>query len=165
MVRDDPGGGQRLQRSSVTGGHSKMTADFFSLSDQCGWSVYYMPGPALRAERPCPQGRCPRAVWLTHIKMLSTGTSPVAQWLRIHLPMQGTRVWSLVREDPTCRRATKPASHNYWARVPRACAPQQEKPPKWEACALQRRLAPRSPLLEKACVQQQKPNAAKNNNK
>ena len=29
--------------------------------------------------------------------------------------MQGTRVWALVREDPTCRRATKPVRHNYWA--------------------------------------------------
>ena len=29
-------------------------------------------------------------------------TSLVAPWLRIHLPMQGTCVWSLVREDPTC---------------------------------------------------------------
>ena len=29
------------------------------------------------------------------------GTSLVAQWLRIRLPMQGTRVRSLVREDPT----------------------------------------------------------------
>ncbi|KAJ8790001.1 hypothetical protein J1605_004753 [Eschrichtius robustus] len=34
--------------------------------------------------------------------------SLVAQWLRIRLPMQGTRVQSLIREDPTCRRATKP---------------------------------------------------------
>ena len=39
----------------------------------------------------------------------------VAQWLRIHLPMQGTRVRSLVWEDPTCRGATKPMHHNYWA--------------------------------------------------
>ena len=29
-------------------------------------------------------------------------TSLVAPWLRIHLPMQGTCVRSLVREDPTC---------------------------------------------------------------
>ena len=43
------------------------------------------------------------------------GTSLVAQWLRIHLPMQGTRVQALVREDPTCRGATKPVRHNYWA--------------------------------------------------
>ena len=42
-------------------------------------------------------------------------TSLVAQWLRIHLPMQGTQVQSLVREDPTCCRATKPVHHNYWA--------------------------------------------------
>ena len=36
-----------------------------------------------------------------------------AQWLRVCLPMQGTRVRALVREDPTCRGATKPVSHNY----------------------------------------------------
>ena len=41
--------------------------------------------------------------------------SLVAQWLRIRLPMQGTRVRALVREDPTCRGATKPLRHNYWA--------------------------------------------------
>ena len=40
-------------------------------------------------------------------------TSLVAQWLRIHLPMQATQVQSLVREDPTCRGATKPMRHNY----------------------------------------------------
>ena len=70
--------------------------------------------------------------------------------------MQGTRVWALVQEDPTCRRATKPVHHNYWAWalepahkpqlpsphaatteacVPRAHALQQEKPPQWEARA------------------------------
>ena len=41
--------------------------------------------------------------------------SLVAQWLRIRLPMQGTRVWALVQEDPTCRGATKPVRHNHWA--------------------------------------------------
>ena len=39
--------------------------------------------------------------------------SLVAQWIRICLPMQGTRVQSLVREDPTCRGAIKPVRHNY----------------------------------------------------
>ena len=49
------------------------------------------------------------------ILMLKTvlGASLVSQWLRIHLPMQGTRVRALVQEDPTCRGATKPVSHNY----------------------------------------------------
>ena len=58
------------------------------------------------------------------------GTSLVAQWLGIRLPMQGTWIWSLVLEDPTCHGATKPvchnyractlepASHNYWAHMP-----------------------------------------------
>ena len=40
-------------------------------------------------------------------------TSLVMQWLRIRLPMQGTRVQALVWEDPTCRRTTKPVCHNY----------------------------------------------------
>ena len=39
--------------------------------------------------------------------------SLVAQWLRIRLSVQGTRVQALVREDPTCRGATKPVCHNY----------------------------------------------------
>ena len=46
------------------------------------------------------------------------GTSLVAQWLRIHLPMQGTQVQALGREDSTCHRATKPMHHNCWS--PRA---------------------------------------------
>ena len=80
--------------------------------------------------------------------------SLVAQWLRIHLPMQATWVRALVREDPTCRGATKPmhhnyracalepSSHNYWARAPRVCALQQDKPPQWEAHTLQWKVAP-----------------------
>ena len=44
---------------------------------------------------------------------LCCGASLVAQWLRICLPMQGTRVQALVWEDPTCRGETKPVRHNY----------------------------------------------------
>ena len=43
-------------------------------------------------------------------------TSLVAQWLRIHLPIQGTQVQALVREDPTCckgsHRSEKPMHRN-----------------------------------------------------
>ena len=64
----------------------------------------------------------------------------VAQWLRISLPMQGTRVRALVREEPTCCGATnpvrhnywvcalEPASHNYWARVPQLLKPMRQEP-------------------------------------
>ena len=46
-------------------------------------------------------------------KVTKIGASLVAQWLRIHLSMQKTRVRALVREDPTCHGATKPVRHNY----------------------------------------------------
>ena len=67
-------------------------------------------------------------------------TSLVVQWLRICLPMQGTQVRALVREDPTCRGAAKPmshhywvcalepASHNYWAHVPQLLKPVHLEP-------------------------------------
>ena len=96
-----------------------------------------------------------------HVKKEIIGTSLVAQWSRIHLPMQGTRVRALVQEDPTCRGATKPVhhdywacalepvSHNYWAHVPQLLKPahlepmlHNKKPPQWEACAPQWRVAP-----------------------
>ena len=49
---------------------------------------------------------------------------------------------SLVWEDPTCRGATRPVSHNYWACASGACAPQQERPRQWEARAPRWRVAP-----------------------
>ena len=45
-------------------------------------------------------------------------TSLVVQRLGIRLPVQETRVPSLLWEDPTCLRATKPVRHNL-----RACEP------------------------------------------
>ena len=45
-----------------------------------------------------------------YIKSICGGTSLVAEWLKIRLPMQGTWVQSLVWEDSTCRGATKPVS-------------------------------------------------------
>ena len=71
----------------------------------------------------------------TVLKKETTGTSLVAQWFRIRLPMQGTWVRALVREDPTCRGATKPVSHSYWACALEpashnywACMPQLQEP-------------------------------------
>ena len=50
---------------------------------------------------------------LTLNQKLDDWASLVAQWLRIRLPMQGTQVRALVREDLTCCGATKPLHHNY----------------------------------------------------
>ena len=41
------------------------------------------------------------------------GTSLVVQWIKICLPVQGTWVQSLVREDPTGHGTTKPTHHSY----------------------------------------------------
>ena len=43
----------------------------------------------------------------------SVGTSLGVQWLRIHVPTQGSQVQSLVREDPTCHGATRPLHSDY----------------------------------------------------
>ena len=48
--------------------------------------------------------------------------------VKIHLPLQGTRVRALVQEDPTCRGATKPVRHNYWAREPQLLKPALPEP-------------------------------------
>ena len=55
-------------------------------------------------------------------------TSLVAQWLKIHLPVQGSWVRALVWEDPTCCGATKPICHNYWARMPQLLKPARLEP-------------------------------------
>ena len=46
------------------------------------------------------------------IQKLWRWASLVAQWLRICLLMQGTRVRALVWEDPTCHGAAGPVCHN-----------------------------------------------------
>ena len=89
-------------------------------------------------------------------QMKQQGTSPVVQWLRAHLPMHRTRIWSLVQEDPIWHRATKPRSRKIpyateqlspraattESCAPRAYAPQQEKPLQWEAHTLQTECSP-----------------------
>ena len=52
-------------------------------------------------------------VWWVHGKKWQAWASLVAQWLRIRLPVQGTRVRALVWEDPTCRGAARPVNHTY----------------------------------------------------
>ena len=87
----------------------------------------------------------------------NSGTSLLVQWLKIHLPMQGTQVGSLVQEDPTRSEAPKPVSRKYWAEAPqllkpahlRVHAPQQEKPAR-EAHAPKLKSSPYSPQLGKS---------------
>ena len=89
--------------------------------------------------------------------------SLVAQWLRICLPMQGTLVRALVWEDPTCRGATRPVHHNYWACASGACALQQERPRPVKGLRTAMKSGPPCSLqLEKVRAQKWRPNTTKN---
>ena len=92
----------------------------------------------------CSLGQVISSIWssISSSLKLRMGASLVAQWLRICLPMQGTRVRALVWEDPICRGAAGPVSHDYWACASGACASQQERPRQWEARAPRWRVAP-----------------------
>ena len=120
---------------------------------------------------------CIRKLWASSLKSIEStwgGTSLVAQWLRIRLPMQGTRVRSLVREDPTCRGAAKPMCNNYWAcalePVSHNCwahVPQLLKPARLEPMLHNKRShctatksSPRLLQLEKVRAQQRRSNTA-----
>ena len=105
----------------------------------------------------------------------------MAQWLRIRLSMQGTRVRALVREDPTCHGATNPVCSQLLNLHSRACEPQLLSPrattteahapragaPQREATAMRsphtaKKSSHHSPQPEKAEAQQRILNAAKN---
>ena len=117
---------------------------------------------------------CFTGAWSSEQLNVHTGQSLghctlMAAWLRICLPIQGTRVRSLVREDPTCLGATKPVCSNCWGcppelgaaatelTCPRACAPQREKPLQWEAHTPQLERSPRTPQLDKSPPSHQQP--------
>ena len=95
--------------------------------------------------------------------------------------MQGTQVQGMVREDPTCRGATKPMHHNYWVCTLEptsqnywACEPQLLKLVRLEPMLLNKRShhnekpvhptksSPHLLPVEKAGAEQQRPNTAKN---
>ena len=65
-----------------------------------------------RVIAPSPGSRCAHYS-VCALQEWGLWASLVARWLRICLLMRGTRVRALVWEDPTCRGATRPVSHNY----------------------------------------------------
>ena len=142
-----------------------------------------LPGP-LSTDRVGSTSCCLSSPWTPHLasfykspldinplkKKRLHWTSLVVQWLRIHLPMQGTWVWSLFQKDPSCHRATKPECHNYWARVLHlqkparsgACPLQEERPLQWEAQTPRLESSLCSPQREKAHTRQWRPSTAIN---
>ena len=89
--------------------------------------------------------------------------------MRVCLPVQGTWVQSLVREDATCLRAATPVSHNYEVHMLQVLKPECLEP----GLASKRgrhgddpcpavKSVPHLPQLEKACARLQRPSTAKN---
>ena len=103
--------------------HFVLPPYFLHLTAFCSWHETLWQLPPLNLTLLCPCQKVKLFIYQeTHLcliqvhKEMSSRTdnraSLVAQWLRICLLMQGTRVQALVWEDPTCRGAAGPVSHN-----------------------------------------------------
>ena len=121
------------------------------------WSLGYMPSwhwkiqhpswffkfQIISVQRPCIY--LIKNIWTQQItlkfslKTFLLGLPLVAQWYRICLPVQETQVWSLVREDPACSRATKPVCHHHWA-----CALEHRSRNYWSSGSLEPALCSRT---------------------
>ena len=86
------------------------------------------------------------------IKVAIARASLVAQWLRIRLLMQETWVRSLVWEDPTCCRVTKPMCRNYWAHTPESLCSAAREATAMGNMRTTARESPCSPQPGKACT-------------
>ena len=147
-----------------------------------GWFVKWVQGDDFQA---LSQGRRIHPVHIysnigyrstPEAKVLADRASLVAQWLGVCLPGRGTRVRSLVREDPTCFGAAGPRAPQLLSlrsgarlrQLPKPARLDARTPHTGEATAGRRartpaRSAPGSLQLERARAQQQRPHAAKMN--
>ena len=79
-----------------------------SSSPRCVWCVYmYIPKCWKQILKYLNTWMSTEALFTT-AKKVETGTSRVAQWLSISLPMQRTQVQTLLRDDSTCLGAASP---------------------------------------------------------
>ena len=83
-------------------------------------------------------------------------------WLRKHQPMQGTHIWSLVRENPTCLRATKPLGHNHWSLPTENLCSARGETTTMRSPSIATKGSPWLPQLKKAFRQKWRPRTAKN---
>ena len=99
------------------------------------WSQGREAFVSLKPTHQDPGARC-------QVSGLTSGTSLEVHWVSFHLSVQGTKVQSLVWEDPTRCGATKPERYNYWSPCTESPqhAPQKKKKkkraPQWEALVL-----------------------------
>ena len=96
-----------------------------------------------------------------YFKIKEKRTSLVVEWIGVRLSMQGTRIRSLFREDPTCHGTTKVRVPKLLKPVclePHVCSKRSQHmrslctPLEGTPCSLQ---------LEKSCRQQQRPSVSR----
>ena len=115
-----PGLGRSLEEGMAT--HSSILAWRLSM-DRGAWQAADHGGHRVRHDWATKHS--------THCKSQWKRASLVIQWLTICLPMRGTRVRSLVREDPTCCGAAKPMCCNYWVQESQLLKPECLEPVLW----------------------------------
>ena len=76
--------------------------------------------------------------------------SLAAQWMRIRLPTWGHGFYPWSRKIPRAMEQESPRAPSPGPACPRACAPQPEKPRRWEARPALLESSPRSPRPEKS---------------
>ena len=138
------------------------------MQPQCLW-VVTTSGEKEKLPSLCNYATCP---WVAISKLRQD--SLVVQWLRIHLPVEGTWVQSLVREDSTCCGATKPICHSYWAWALEPMSSSYWTPMPYNLCSTTKetmaatslrttaKSRPCSPQLKKTSARQWRPSTVKN---
>ena len=117
---------------------------------------------SLRSSRNSLDSMCQHFNLYLKLKKQTFGVFLVIQWLRTCLPMQGTRIASLVWEDPTyCEKQS--VSHNYWTHRRQLLRPAliesvlRNKRSHCNENALQLESCPHSPQLEETCARGKDP--------
>ena len=87
------------------------------------------------------------------------GYSP---WVTKSLTWLNNFIFTFTGKLPNASGQLSPRDATTEARLPENCAPQEEKPPQWEAGALKLECSLHFPQLEKARTQQRRPRGAKN---
>ena len=130
----------RLKQKSL---NQYMKMNVFAIIQEEGFWGKISEGPwsprnAMKNIRAFSRGENPWPSPKPGLRNHRAGTSLVAQWLRVCLPMQKTWVRALVREDPACHRATGPTCHNYWARTQEPACHSYWSPHAWSPCSTTR---------------------------
>ena len=89
------------------------------------------------------------------------GTSPVVQWLRVCLPVQGTRSWSLVQES-LCATTTESACRSYWSLCTYSLCSTTREATTMRTLCTEVKSSPRLPQLDKTHTQQWRPSTTEN---